>query len=73
MPPPADLPEQRAREQIDAMLAAAGWAVQHRSAMNLAAAPGVAIRELRTEAARPTTARAACCSSSTAATSAARR
>ncbi|MDX2169983.1 MAG: DEAD/DEAH box helicase family protein, partial [Deltaproteobacteria bacterium] len=50
VPPPADLPEQRAREQIDAMLAAAGWAVQHRSQMNLAAAPGVAIRELRTEA-----------------------
>ncbi len=43
-------PEQRARRQIDAMLAAAGWDVQDRAAMNLAAAPGVAIREFQTGA-----------------------
>ncbi|MCA9541853.1 MAG: DEAD/DEAH box helicase family protein, partial [Myxococcales bacterium] len=43
-------PEQKARAQIDAMLTAAGWAVQDRAALNLAAAPGVAVRELRTGA-----------------------
>jgi type I restriction enzyme R subunit len=43
-------PEQRARRQIDGMLAAAGWAVQDRAAMNLAAAGGVAVRELPTSA-----------------------
>ena len=42
---PATLPEQRARETIDAALEAAGWAVQDRDAMNLYAAPGVAVRE----------------------------
>jgi type I restriction enzyme, R subunit len=43
-------PEQRARRQIDAMLLASGWDVQDRAAMNLAAAPGVAIREFQTHA-----------------------
>lgn len=43
-------PEAKARRQIDAMLLAAGWDVQDRAAMNLAAAPGVAIRELKTSA-----------------------
>ncbi|MHB1312857.1 MAG: DEAD/DEAH box helicase family protein [Gemmatimonadaceae bacterium] len=38
-------PEQNARQQIDAALAAAGWIVQDRAAMNIAAAPGVAVRE----------------------------
>lgn len=47
---PADLPEQQARRQIDAMLVAAGWDVQDRAMMNLAAAPGVAIREFQTKA-----------------------
>src|SRR5262245_6971911 len=47
---PMEHPEQRARRRIDAMLAEAGWAVQDRAAMNLAAAPGVAIRELQTSA-----------------------
>jgi type I restriction enzyme R subunit len=46
----ADLPEQLARKRIDAMLEASGWAVQDRAAMNLAASPGVAIRELKTSA-----------------------
>ncbi len=51
MPPPdAQNPEQLARRQIDAMLLAAGWDVQDRSAMNLGAAPGVAIREFQTHA-----------------------
>jgi type I restriction enzyme, R subunit len=38
-------PEDTAREQIDAALAASGWAVQSRGAMNVDAARGVAIRE----------------------------
>ena len=37
--------EQRARVLIDAQLAAAGWVVQDRRAMNLFAGPGVAVRE----------------------------
>ena len=41
-----DTPEQKARRQIDGMLALAGWVVQDRAQMNLNAAPGVAIREL---------------------------
>ncbi|MCU0224968.1 MAG: DEAD/DEAH box helicase family protein [Acidobacteria bacterium] len=40
-------PEQQARIGIDAALEAAGWIVQDRAAMNLAAAPGVAVREFR--------------------------
>jgi len=50
VPSNPDLPEQRARREIDAMLVAAGWAVQDRNDMNLAAAPGVAIREFQTAA-----------------------
>ena len=38
-------PEARARIEIDRMLAAAGWAVQNASQVNLAAARGVAVRE----------------------------
>lgn len=38
-------PEQLARVDIDRALAAAGWVVQDRDAINLAAGPGVAIRE----------------------------
>ena len=40
-------PEQRARRQIDAALAEAGWVVQDREALNLAAGLGVAVREFR--------------------------
>jgi type I restriction enzyme R subunit len=40
-------PEQAARRQIDEALAAAGWIVQDRSAMNLAAGLGVAVREVK--------------------------
>ena len=40
-------PEQQARERIDAALAAAGWIVQDRDGMNLAAGLGVAVREFR--------------------------
>ena len=38
-------PEQRARQNIDALLAQAGWAVQDDAAANLYAADGVAVRE----------------------------
>ena len=40
-------PEQKARQDIDAALEAAGWVVQDRAAMNLAAGPGVAVREFK--------------------------
>lgn len=40
-------PEQRARLDIDAALEAAGWILQNRDAINLAAGPGVAVREAR--------------------------
>ena len=38
-------PEQRARQQIDLLLQQSGWIVQNRSQTNLAAGPGVAVRE----------------------------
>ncbi len=38
-------PEQAARQTIDALLSAAGWAVQNLAEVNLHAARGVAIRE----------------------------
>jgi type I restriction enzyme R subunit len=44
------LPEQRARVRIDGMLEAAGWVVQDYKAVNLYAGPGVAVRELVTNA-----------------------
>ncbi|HUP70349.1 MAG TPA: type I restriction-modification enzyme R subunit C-terminal domain-containing protein [Acidimicrobiales bacterium] len=44
------LPEQRARVRIDAMLKAAGWAVQDYKVVNLYAGTGVAVRELVTNA-----------------------
>lgn len=39
-------PEQRAREKIDATLAASGWVVQGKDEINLAASRGVAVCEL---------------------------
>jgi len=50
MPPAADpsahlTSEARARVEIDRMLGAGGWAVQDASAVDLAAARGVAVRE----------------------------
>ena len=41
-------PEARARQQIDAMLEAAGWIVQSRDSVNLHAGEGVAVREVPT-------------------------
>ena len=40
-------PERQARQQIDEALEAAGWVIQDRAKMNLAAATGVAVREFR--------------------------
>ena len=40
-------PEAKAREQIDVMLIASGWLIQNYKALNLAAGPGIAIREVR--------------------------
>jgi len=40
-------PEQKARVDIDAALVAAGWILQNRDAINLAAGPGVAVREAK--------------------------
>lgn len=39
-----DTPEQLARQQIDAQLAASGWAVETKAKINLAASHGVAKR-----------------------------
>jgi type I restriction enzyme, R subunit len=47
---PNKQPEQRARANIDAALREAGWVVQSRDEMNVAAGLGVAIREFRTDA-----------------------
>jgi type I restriction enzyme R subunit len=38
-------PEEKARQQIDLLLQKSGWIIQDRSKVNLAAGPGVAIRE----------------------------
>ena len=38
-------PEDRARQNIDQLLAAAGWIVQDKQAANLSASRGVAVRE----------------------------
>ena len=48
MPDAASKPEAEARRRIDALLDASGWAVQDRSAVNLSAGAGVALRELPT-------------------------
>ncbi|MBK6628900.1 MAG: DEAD/DEAH box helicase family protein [Flavobacteriales bacterium] len=42
-------PEQLARERIDQMLAASGWAVQDKQALNPSASLGVAVREYDTD------------------------
>jgi type I restriction enzyme, R subunit len=47
LPPDTVKPEQRAREEIDRLLAEAGWVVQNRDQINLSAGRGVAIREYR--------------------------
>lgn len=44
-----DTPEQQARARIDALLAAAGWAIQDIADFNRNAAEGVAVREFHLE------------------------
>ena len=39
-------PEEKARQQIDAMLVASGWRIQNYKALNLAAGIGIAVREV---------------------------
>jgi hypothetical protein len=46
-PSTAMTPKKRARQQIDLLLQQSGWIVQDRSQINLAAGPGVAIREAK--------------------------
>jgi type I restriction enzyme R subunit len=41
-------PEQLARDEIDRQLLACGWVIQTKKTFNLAAGPGVAIREFQT-------------------------
>jgi hypothetical protein len=48
-------PEQKAREEIDRQLAAAGWLVQSHKAMNILAGLGVAVREFQLKPDSPTT------------------
>lgn len=43
----ANTPEARARVEIDRQLDAAGWLLQHRDEMNLAAGTAIAVREYR--------------------------
>ena len=45
-------PEARARQQIDAMLQAAGWVIQDFKALNLGAAQGIALREVPLQSGR---------------------
>ena len=42
-------PEQKARDNIDAMLAEAGWKVQDSKKVNFNAGPGIAVREFQTD------------------------
>jgi len=46
---PNQNPEQIARDRIDQMLANAGWAVQSKNKVNIAANKGVAVREYQTD------------------------
>ena len=42
-------PEQKARDQIDALLAKAGWVVQDKKKIDFSASMGVAVREYQTD------------------------
>jgi type I restriction enzyme R subunit len=46
-------PEELARQEIDALLGPCGWRVQDKRAVNLAAARGVAVRELTFKTGEP--------------------
>jgi type I restriction enzyme R subunit len=42
-------PEQVARDRIDSLLSASGWAVQDKKDINFNAGPGIAVREYQTD------------------------
>ena len=44
-----ETPEQKARRDIDAKLAASGWIVQDKNAIDFNAGPGIAVREYQTD------------------------
>jgi type I restriction enzyme, R subunit len=46
---PNQSPEQKARDNIDAMLLQAGWAVQSKNQINFSSAKGIAVREFQTD------------------------
>jgi len=46
-------PEQQARQTIDALLESCGWVVQDKDAVNLSAAPGVAVGEVSFQSGEP--------------------
>jgi hypothetical protein len=46
---PNQTPEQKARDNIDQMLKAAGWKVQDKKAINFSAGPGIAVKEYQTD------------------------
>ena len=46
-------PEEKARQKIDAMLTASGWAVQTKDKINLSASRGVAVCELSFKTGEP--------------------
>lgn len=46
---PNQNPEQKARDNIDSMLEAAGWVVQHKNKIDFSAGIGVAVREYQTD------------------------
>ena len=48
-PTPNQTPEQRARDQIDRQLIAAGWVVQGNKAINFNAGHGIAVPEYQTD------------------------
>lgn len=50
MSAPNQTPEQRARDQIDALLQQAGWVVQDKKKIDFSASLGVAVREYQTDA-----------------------
>ena len=44
-----ETPEQKARRQIDAQLAASGWIVQDKNTIDFNAGPGIAVRDIKTD------------------------
>jgi type I restriction enzyme R subunit len=47
--PPNQTPEQKARDQIDALLIDSGWVIQNKDEINFSAGLGIAVREFQTD------------------------